>query len=197
MNKKLTLDEFLQEAGGGGYLCLVEPAGKESDKVKLTPWAGDSHGCNCDSAITIDKTLIEGVVQTDHSRLCCGKQLKVVEVIFKETASIKISDVIEMVLTRAATYQQGMPQPFYEPVPPSPFPTDAATFAPASFRSASFAADESAPQDVVFQASRFPPTLPKCGWRKVVCGSALPGYPVPMCWEYYCYFPGSSRNVIF
>ncbi len=41
----------------------------------------------------------------------------------------------------------------------------------------------------------FGPTLPKCGWRKVVCGSALPGYPVPMCWEYYCYFPGSSRNL--
>jgi hypothetical protein len=40
----------------------------------------------------------------------------------------------------------------------------------------------------------FGPTLPKCAWRKVVCGSALPGYPVPMCWEYYCYFPGSSRN---
>jgi hypothetical protein len=43
--------------------------------------------------------------------------------------------------------------------------------------------------------SGFGPTLPKCGWRKVVCGSALPGYPVPMCWEYYCYFPGSSRNL--
>jgi|GEM_PF-7103303 len=41
----------------------------------------------------------------------------------------------------------------------------------------------------------FGPTLPVCSWRKVVCGSALPGYPVPMCWEYYCYFPGSSRNL--
>lgn len=47
--------------------------------------------------------------------------------------------------------------------------------------------------NMIFQ-SGFPSTLPKCGWRKVVCGSALPGYPVPMCWEYYCYFPGSSRN---
>lgn len=47
--------------------------------------------------------------------------------------------------------------------------------------------------NMIFQ-SGFPSTLPKCGWRKVVCGSALPGYPVPMCWEYYCYFPGSSRS---
>lgn len=54
--------------------------------------------------------------------------------------------------------------------------------------------DESFSQNIMSQ-SRFPSTLPKCGWRKVVCGSALPGYPVPMCWEYYCYFPGSSRNI--
>ena len=41
-------------------------------------------------------------------------------------------------------------------------------------------------------------TLETCHWEKqmVVCGSALPGYPVPMCpeWVYVCKFPGSSRN---
>jgi hypothetical protein len=45
--------------------------------------------------------------------------------------------------------------------------------------------------------SRFGPTLPSCHWEKqwVVCGSALPGYPTPMCleWVYVCKFPGSSR----
>jgi len=45
----------------------------------------------------------------------------------------------------------------------------------------------------------FGPTLPSCHYEKrlVVCGSALPGYPVPMCWDwvYICTFPGSSRNV--
>lgn len=45
----------------------------------------------------------------------------------------------------------------------------------------------------------FGPTLPTCHWEKqmVVCGSALPGYPVPMCpeWVYVCKFPGSSRNL--
>ena len=44
----------------------------------------------------------------------------------------------------------------------------------------------------------FGPTLPSCHWeqRSVECGSALPGYPVPMCleWVYVCTFPGSSRN---
>lgn len=46
----------------------------------------------------------------------------------------------------------------------------------------------------------FGPTLPTCHWEQqwVVCGSALPGYPVPMCleWVYVCKFPGSSRNVM-
>jgi hypothetical protein len=46
----------------------------------------------------------------------------------------------------------------------------------------------------------FGPTLPTCHWEKrwVECGSALPGYPVPMCleWVYVCTFPGSSRNVL-
>jgi hypothetical protein len=45
----------------------------------------------------------------------------------------------------------------------------------------------------------FGPTLPTCHWEKkeVECGSALPGYRVPMCleWVYVCKFPGSSRNV--
>jgi len=44
----------------------------------------------------------------------------------------------------------------------------------------------------------FGPTLPTCHWEKqwVVCGSALPGYNVPMCleWVYVCKFPGSSRD---
>ena len=48
--------------------------------------------------------------------------------------------------------------------------------------------------------SRFGPTLPSCHWEKqlVVCGSALPGYPVPMCleWVYVCKFPGSSRATL-
>jgi hypothetical protein len=45
----------------------------------------------------------------------------------------------------------------------------------------------------------FGPTLPSCHYEKqmVVCGSALPGYPVPMCpeWVYVCRFPGSSRSL--
>jgi hypothetical protein len=48
--------------------------------------------------------------------------------------------------------------------------------------------------------SRFGPTLPSCHWEKqwVVCGSPLPGYPPPMCydWVYVCKFPGSSRGVL-
>lgn len=44
----------------------------------------------------------------------------------------------------------------------------------------------------------FGPTLPSCRWVKklVVCGSAIPGYPVPMCWEwvYCCTWPNGATG---
>jgi hypothetical protein len=39
--------------------------------------------------------------------------------------------------------------------------------------------------------------MPYCHWEKVVCGSALPGYPVPMCWEYICVLHDSGRYSSF
>jgi hypothetical protein len=38
------------------------------------------------------------------------------------------------------------------------------------------------------------PTLPTCGYQKVVCGSSLPGYPPPMCWIYCCTWPNGFNN---
>lgn len=44
----------------------------------------------------------------------------------------------------------------------------------------------------------FGSTLPSCRYvrRRVVCGSALPGYPVPMCdvWVYCCTWPNGSTG---
>jgi hypothetical protein len=46
----------------------------------------------------------------------------------------------------------------------------------------------------------FGPTLPTCRYEKrwVVCGSALPGYPVPMCqeWVYVCCWPNGTCGVM-
>jgi hypothetical protein len=46
----------------------------------------------------------------------------------------------------------------------------------------------------------FGTTLPRCRWEKrlVVCGSALPGYPIPMCWEwvYCCTWPNGATSCI-
>ncbi len=60
--------------------------------------------------------------------------------------------------------------------------------------------ESSPPVQPQLLGSRFGPTLPTCHWEKqwVVCGSALPGYPTPMCleWVYVCKFPGSSRALL-
>lgn len=72
-----------------------------------------------------------------------------------------------------------------------------------------FAPTQDAPPQTAFRSSmggvggfggfgRFGSTLPTCRWvkRQVVCGSALPGYPVPMCWEwvYCCTWPNGATG---
>jgi hypothetical protein len=76
-----------------------------------------------------------------------------------------------------------------------------ASLATSATASATMRRTASGPSGAVVPQRRFGgfgPTLPTCHWEKqmVVCGSALPGYPVPMCpeWVYVCKFPGSSRN---
>ena len=72
--------------------------------------------------------------------------------------------------------------------------------APAPHRSAVPASPSTLAVRPQAPGSRFGPTLPSCHWEKqwVVCGSALPGYPTPMCleWVYVCKFPGSSRRTL-
>ncbi|MET4581937.1 hypothetical protein ABIE21_001427 [Conyzicola nivalis] len=41
---------------------------------------------------------------------------------------------------------------------------------------------------------QFGPTLPSCGYREVVCGSSLPGYPPPTCIIYCCTYPSGMNN---
>jgi hypothetical protein len=58
----------------------------------LTPWV-EHGGCQCSSALIIEKSQIKSVTKTEHRHFCCGKSLIVVEVNFAENASIPLSDV--------------------------------------------------------------------------------------------------------
>jgi hypothetical protein len=64
----------------------------------------------------------------------------------------------------------------------------------------SLAISRSATPQAIGGFGGFGPTLPTCHWEKrwVECGSPLPGYPTPMCydWVYVCKFPGSSREAL-
>jgi hypothetical protein len=101
MKKTMSLDDFLRENTNENFLCTIEVISKDSEKVKLTPWFDQHEGCNCDAAIIIDKQLIESVSPTDNTHVCCGKKHKVVEVFFKDGASIKIEDIVKEAIEKA------------------------------------------------------------------------------------------------
>ena len=94
------------------------------------------------------------------------------------------------------------------------FPAGPGVFDPMSQTGAAepgFAPPQDAPSQTAFRSRMggirgfgglggFGTTLPTCRWEKrlVVCGSALPGYPVPMCWEwvYCCTWPNGATSCV-
>ncbi len=104
MSNKLSLDDFLKEETPEGFLCTIESVPNENTKVKVTPWVNDQVGCKCESAMTLDKDMIESVVLTDNFHHCCGKKHKVVEALFKEGASIKVTELIRATIEKAHSH---------------------------------------------------------------------------------------------
>ncbi|SDR89524.1 hypothetical protein SAMN05216490_0148 [Mucilaginibacter mallensis] len=101
MKQKITLEEFLNEQTTGNFLCTIELVPGDDTKVKLTPWIDESGGCSCDSSLIVNKNLIESIIPTELRHFCCGKRHKVVEVIFVNDASVKITDLIENAISKA------------------------------------------------------------------------------------------------
>jgi hypothetical protein len=88
---ELDLDEFLAEQSKHIFLATIEPVEDEPKKCKLTPWI-EHGGCQCSSALVIERSQIKSVTKTEHRHFCCAKSLIVVEVNFAENASIPLSD---------------------------------------------------------------------------------------------------------
>jgi len=105
MKKKISIDDLFVEESNTGFLCTIELVSNDSSKVKLTPWVDEVQGCSCESAIVINKDLIENVIITDDSHTCCGKRHKIVEAFFKDNASIAIKDVLQMAVKRISSGQ--------------------------------------------------------------------------------------------
>lgn len=115
MKTKINLDEFLKELSTEGFLCTIETIQNDTTKVKLLPWLSEHEGCNCEASIVINKDLIENVLVTDQIHYCCGRKHKVIEVFFKQNASIKITDLIQMTISKSSNTQRSKGANYYAP----------------------------------------------------------------------------------
>lgn len=105
--KNISIDELLDQQKQAQFVATVEPT-DDPDTVKITPFVPNV-GCLCETAFRVPKTAIESVTPTGQRHLCCGKNLIVVEVKFKDGATLPVSQIFEQQFERAAESQLHWP----------------------------------------------------------------------------------------
>jgi hypothetical protein len=103
--EKLSLEDFLAKQSAGNLLATIEIVPDDPDKVKVTPWIVNV-GCLCAHSMIVDRDQIASVTTTGMTHPCCGKNLLVVEIEFKEGASLAASEVFGQLL-KAASKKEG------------------------------------------------------------------------------------------
>jgi hypothetical protein len=96
MVKEITVDELLTQQQVVKPLATIEPIEGKPESVKVTPWV-QSKGCLCASTLVIPKAAISSVSPTGETHYCCGKQLHVVEINFKEDAQLSVAETFSHV----------------------------------------------------------------------------------------------------
>jgi hypothetical protein len=100
--KDISLEELLAEQSKIVTLATIEAVPEKADFVKVTPWILGS-GCMCRFALEVPKKDIASVVLTKHGYPCCGKDLSVVQVEFKESSVLPTAGVFAN-LSRLASF---------------------------------------------------------------------------------------------
>lgn len=96
-----SVTEFLKDQDAGHLVATIERVQGEPGMVKVTPWVPNS-GCLCHHSITVAEKSFKSVHPTGQSQYCCGKHLKVVEIQFKDDATMNTAEVFGHV-ARAAS----------------------------------------------------------------------------------------------
>ena len=96
----VTIEQVLEEQTKTPLLVTVEAIEGKPEAVKVTPWSPIG-GCNCSLSLELDKGLIEGVISTQMRHACCGQTFLVVELQFKDGASIGLRELVEQFVKRA------------------------------------------------------------------------------------------------
>lgn len=91
---ELSVDEYLH--GGharGAWLATIEAVPDDDTLVRVTP-VSQGATCGCAAAIRIPKSAIAGVRPTGERHLCCGRAFELVELRFKDGASLSLDDLL-------------------------------------------------------------------------------------------------------
>lgn len=110
INEKKGLEEFLleQDQKSTSILGTLKQSDLDKDKVIFTPYFEGTG--NCSNSITISKELIDSVLPTDKKVLCCGKSLTLVEVFFKDGASLSLKEVLGSMMKMQIISSKSQPQ---------------------------------------------------------------------------------------
>lgn len=92
--EEMSLDSLLKIQSRDVNLVTIEPILDQDSLVKITPW-DEEFGCNCEYSFVVDKSKIDKIYKTEYTHRCCGKNLQVVEIVFVENATLKISDLLQ------------------------------------------------------------------------------------------------------
>lgn len=99
----MSLDDLLKKQERSGKVT-IEAIENQSDRVKVTPFAGGTAGCQCDASVTVPKNAIQSVTDTGEVHYCCGKTLSVVTVVWKEGAALPLTEVLADAAKRGASH---------------------------------------------------------------------------------------------
>lgn len=84
----------------------MEAVPDKPDQVKMTPWQ-PQQGCLCHLSLVLPKSAIESVTPTGQKHPCCGKVLLVVEVKFKEGATLELRTIFDQLHSHASHPHRG------------------------------------------------------------------------------------------
>jgi hypothetical protein len=96
METKINLTEFLTAQEIPSYLCIIKPIPNEPDKVRMTRYLEKQQTLEFMQYADLNKDLIDFVKATEYFHFIEDKKYEVVEVFFKENATVSVADFINI-----------------------------------------------------------------------------------------------------
>jgi hypothetical protein len=175
--KDISLEELLAEQSKIVTFATIEAVPEKTDFVKVTPWIL-GRGCMCRFALEVPKKDIANVVLTKHGYSCCGKDLSVVQVEFKESSVLPTASVFAN-LSRLVSSD-------LEPrrVPPARGVTGTAAGTSLFGEGRGRAGNPTDPDGLILEIVKVIVKFGGCLWNKAGAYGSLNSEQIQACWEY-------------